>query len=181
MQRIQSGEVAAFEELCHRYRDLVYNVALKVVAQPMWAEDVTQVVFLNLWSRRMAFRGGSFERWIARVARNRAVDERRRGGAAIFVELSFDVADEQAADDRILTLLEARRLRGLLHVLDERQRLLIELNFFGGMTHLEIAARTGLCLGTVKTRIRSGVLRLRAAYLEPQERARVRSRRPKTY
>jgi RNA polymerase sigma-70 factor (ECF subfamily) len=163
MLRVQRGDGAAFEELCKRYRSIVFEVGLKILGQPAMAEDLTQMVFLKIWTRPAAFRGGFFERWIVRVARNRAVDELRRGRDDVFFDPDADGTATGTPYDRIFARLEAESVRELLQTLDERRRSLIELNFFDGKSHPEIAELTGLPLGTVKTRIRTGIRCLREA------------------
>jgi len=171
MQRVQAGDTLAFEYLWDRYCGLVYGVALRVVGEPGAAEDITQIVFLKIWARPAAFHGGSLGGWLSRVTHNLAIDVIRRRGRAVFVELNPDAPTEWTLDEVVLARIEEQRLRESLRALPEHQRVLIHLNFFEGKAHEEIATLTRLPLGTVKTRIRAGIGRLRAAFAEPQHSA----------
>lgn len=163
MARVRDRDVAAFEAIYDSYHRLVYGIAVKMLGEPMAAEDLTQAVFLKLWSSPGSFQGGNFSAWISRVARNRALDVLR--GRALHGEgaLPPDVAIEGALDEAVLARLDGERVRLALATLPEEQRAPIELGFFGGVTHEEIARRTATPLGTVKTRIRMGLRKLRSA------------------
>jgi len=163
MARVCDRDVAAFEAIYDAYHRLVYGIAVKMLVEPMAAEDLTQAVFLKVWSSPGSFAGGNFGAWIARVARNRALDVLRSRALRSEGELPADIAVEGEFDDVVLARLEGERVRGALATLPEEQRAPIELGFFGGITHEEIARRTQTPLGTVKTRIRSGLRKLRAA------------------
>jgi RNA polymerase sigma-70 factor (ECF subfamily) len=164
MERVGEGDVAAFEALYDAYHRLVYGVALKVLATEAAAEDVTQAVFVKVWTSAGNFRGGNFVGWIARVARNCAIDALRRGSRN--TELSHDIPVEWVMDEAIVVRVDAARARTVIAALPPEQRTAIELAFFGGLTHREIAARTTLPLGTVKTRIRAGLRAVRDAMTE---------------
>ncbi len=161
MERVRMGDARAFERLYDAYARLVYGVALRVLADIGAAEDVTQAVFLKLWSAPDAFRSGNFAGWIARVARNRALDARRRNARGT-VPLSESLPDDAVPEDSVFAAIDANRVRTALAKLTAEQREPIELGFFSGLTHDAIARQTGVPLGTVKTRIRSGLQRLRA-------------------
>jgi RNA polymerase sigma-70 factor (ECF subfamily) len=163
MERVRNADAGAFEALYDGYHRLVYGVALRVLSDPGSAEDVTQAVFLKLWSNPDAFQSGNFGAWLVRVARNRAVDVLRARASRPEGEISEALASEDALEDTALAKLDAEEVRRALARLPEEQRKLIELGFFAGATHHEMARTTGLPLGTVKTRIRSGLRRLRSA------------------
>jgi RNA polymerase sigma-70 factor (ECF subfamily) len=165
MERIRARDADAFETLYDRYHRLVYGLAAKMLGDPAGAEDVTQSVFLKIWSSPGVFHSGSFSAWIARVTRNRALDVLRTRVARPECELAEPMPIENGFEDTALEHLTAQRARDALAQLPTEQRELIELGFFGGLTHEEIARRTALPLGTVKTRIRSGLRRLRSALL----------------
>jgi RNA polymerase sigma-70 factor (ECF subfamily) len=129
----------------------------------MAAEDLTQAVFLKLWADPDAFHGGNFGAWIARVARNRALDVIRARSVRPEGEFPIDLGSDDDLDETVLAKIEGERVRAALRALPDEQRAPIELGFFGGITHEEIARRTGTPLGTVKTRIRSGLRKLREA------------------
>lgn len=130
------------------------------------AEDVTQSVFLKLWSTPDAFRDGNFSAWLSRVTRNRVLDVLRSRANKPAVEIPADLPAELSLDDDVFARIDAERVRSALAALNDDQRSLIELGFFGGVTHEEIARRTGLPLGTIKTRIRTGLRRMRESLVE---------------
>jgi RNA polymerase sigma-70 factor (ECF subfamily) len=127
----------------------------------MAAEDLTQAVFLKLWSAPEAFQAGNFGAWIARVARNRALDTLRSRALRVESDMPTDVPLDGSLDDTVFAKLDADLVRSALAALPDEQRAPIELGFFGGVTHEEIARRTATPLGTVKTRIRAGLRKLR--------------------
>jgi RNA polymerase sigma-70 factor (ECF subfamily) len=163
MERVRARDTGAFEALYDRYNRLVYGVVLRVLGEPTAAEDVTQAIFMKLWTEPRSFTAGNFNAWIVRVARNRALDALRSRSARQHDELPEAMPAQDAIEDTALAELDAQAVRGALAQLPEEQRRLIELGFFGGVTHHEIARSTGIPLGTVKTRIRSGLRRLRTA------------------
>lgn len=154
-------DAGEFELLYDRYSRLVYGAALRVVSDPATAEDVTQAVFLKVWSSPDAFRGGNLPAWLVRVTRNRALDVLRSRAAHPQVEISTDMPEDDALEDTAFANMNGQIVRDAMAQLPQAERTLIELGFFGGLTHQEIARRTGAPLGTVKTRIRSGLRRLR--------------------
>lgn len=151
-----------FEHLYDRYRPLVYGAALRVLHNPIEAEDVVQSTFLKVWANPQAFRGGNFESWLTALSKNCAIDvfRRRSREAGPAAENSnrtdrVDVADEALSQiERRWVARAVRELRG------DRRSLLIEA-FWNGASHRAIAAAVRLPLGTVKTRIRSGIAELR--------------------
>ena len=163
MARVQDRDPAAFESLYDGFHRLVFGIAQRMLADPTAAEDLTQAVFLKVWANPDAFRGGNFGAWIARVARNRALDVLRARSARPEAEIPADLGSDHDLDDAVLSKIEGERVRAALTALPEEQRMPIELGFFAGVTHEEIARRTGTPLGTVKTRIRSGLRKLREA------------------
>jgi RNA polymerase sigma-70 factor (ECF subfamily) len=140
----------------------VFGIGLRMLGDPTQAEDLTQAVFMKLWTAPDAFHGGSFVAWVSRVARNRALDMLRSRAARPESELPcVEMPLEGALDDEVASRLDAGRVREALATLPEEQRALIEMGFFEGITHQELARRTGTPLGTVKTRIRTGLRTLR--------------------
>jgi RNA polymerase sigma-70 factor (ECF subfamily) len=162
MERVRARDADAFEALYDRYHRLVYGLAMRVLADPSAAEDVTQAVFLKLWGNPGLFREGNFGAWIARVARNRAFDV-LRSRSAQDAEIPDAMPADDALEDIALAHMQGERVREALAHLPREQREPIELGFFGGATQEQIARQTGLPLGTVKTRIRTGLRRLRSA------------------
>lgn len=163
MERVRARDVGAFESLYDGYHRLVFGIGLRMLGDPGMAEDLTQTVFLKIWSAPEAFRGGSFVAWVSRVARNRALDVLRSRAVHPEADFPADLPLDGALDDDVLARLDAQRVRDALATLPAEQRGLIELGFFGGITHQELARRTETPLGTVKTRIRSGLRKLREA------------------
>ncbi|MBV8602082.1 MAG: sigma-70 family RNA polymerase sigma factor [Candidatus Eremiobacteraeota bacterium] len=161
MADVRRRDAAAFEALYDGFGRLVYGIASRMLADTATAEDVTQSVFLTVWTRPEAFRGGNVGAWLARVTRNRCLDVLRSRAARPSAEMPVDVADETALDDAILARLDGARVRSALALLPVEQREPIEMGFFDGVTHDEIARRSGIPLGTIKTRIRTGLRRLR--------------------
>jgi RNA polymerase sigma-70 factor, ECF subfamily len=163
--RLRAGDEAAMGDLYDRYSGVVYGVALRVLGNTMTAEDVLQEVFLQLWRNPQAFDAdrGRLAPWLAVIARNRAIDLLRRRPMEddideLPISTGIDLEDEAAERMAI------DKVRGALGQLPQDQRKLLEMAYFEGMTHSEIAARTGDPLGTVKTRIRSGLLALRKTF-----------------
>ncbi|MGA7570441.1 MAG: sigma-70 family RNA polymerase sigma factor [Candidatus Aquilonibacter sp.] len=163
MERVRARDSDAFETLYDAYHRLVYSVALRVLNDTASAEDVTQAVFLKLWSSPESFREGNFSGWLVRVARNRALDLVRTRAAHPQVELPESMPEQDALEDTAFAHLNGESVRRALGQLSESERMLITLGFFGGLTHQELARRTDTPLGTVKTRIRAALRKLRAA------------------
>jgi RNA polymerase sigma-70 factor (ECF subfamily) len=162
MKRVRDRDAAAFEQLYDGYHRLVYGIALRILADVAGAEDVTQSVFLKLWGQPNSFESGNFGAWIARVSRNRALDMLRTKSARPEGEMPDMVPADDALEDTVFANVNGDLVRSALSKLPDEQRGLIEMGFFGGVTHEEIARKTRTPLGTVKTRIRAGLRRLRA-------------------
>ena len=163
MERVRDRDVAAFEAIYDDYHRLVHGIALKMLQDVMAAEDLTQAVFLKVWSTPAAFESGNFGAWIARVTRNRALDVLRSRATRSDGEMPSDIPLDIVLDDTVFARLDAEHVRRALGALPIEQRHPIELGFFGGVTHEEIARRTATPLGTVKTRIRAGLRKMRAS------------------
>ncbi len=163
MARVRERDVTAFEAVYDGFHRLVYGIALKMLGDPSAAEDLAQAVFLKVWSSPEAFGGGNFGAWIARVTRNRALDALRSRATRPETEMPADIPLEGSLDESVFARLDGERVRSALAALPDEQRRPIELGFFGGMTHDEIARRSELPLGTVKTRIRAGLKKLRVS------------------
>ncbi len=173
MARLSSGDAAALEALYDRYGDLVYSTASRVLTDAHLAEDVSQEVFLCLWRQpeKYAAEKGRFVTWLVSVTRNRAVDEVRkrrrrfRHETASPVEKALGAPSGDGHDVALSAELadQRRALRAAMTALSPPQHEVIELAYFGGLTQREVARRLGQPLGTVKTRIRLGMLKLRQA------------------
>jgi RNA polymerase sigma-70 factor (ECF subfamily) len=165
LARIHAGDDSAMAELYDRYSGIVYGVALRVLGSTASAEDLLQEVFLQLWRNPRAFDAerGRLAPWLAVIARNRAIDMLRRRPMEEDIDelpISTGVNLEDEAGER----MAIDKVRGVLAQLPQEQRKTLEMAFFEGMTHTEISAKLGEPLGTVKTRIRSGLLALRKAF-----------------
>lgn len=164
LHRAADGDLSAFESLYEEHVAFVYAIALRILRDKMRAEDVTQSVFVRILRAPEAFHDGNFTGWISRVTRNCAVDELRRARRSpALLDYAVDRNGGAAADDIAVTLADADRACCVLAALPPQKREALELAFFGGLTHLEIAEKTGAPLGTVKTRIRTGLAEIRKA------------------
>jgi RNA polymerase sigma-70 factor (ECF subfamily) len=163
--RIRTGDEQAMAQLYDRYSSIVYSVALRVLGDTGGAEDVVQDVFMQLWRNPAAFDSsrGSLPAWLAVIARNRAIDAiRKRHPEDDIAETIVSVEPDLAGETERARAIE--KVRGTLGTMPAPQRDALELAFFEGLTHSEIAEKTGEPLGTIKTRIRAGLLALRKAF-----------------
>ena len=173
MRRLFYRDRQAVEAIFDRYGDLVYSTALRVLRDANLAEDISQEVFARLWRKPDSYvaERGRFLTWLISVTRNRAVDEVRSRGRRQRHETASPEQQERElpagnANDPALNAQlaeEARAVRAALGGLPAEQREVIELAYFGGFTQQEISQRLSQPLGTVKTRIRLGMQKLRAA------------------
>jgi len=162
---VRKGDEQAMAALFDRYSKVVYSVALRVLRDPAAAEDVLQEVFMQVWRNPGSFTStrGSLGGWLAVVARNRAIDTlRRRRPTDSVDDVVLASSTNIASEVERSSLME--RARGVIVTLPAEQRKTLEMAFFDGLTHSEIAELTGDPLGTVKTRIRSALLTLRKAF-----------------
>jgi RNA polymerase sigma-70 factor (ECF subfamily) len=151
--------------LYDKYSSIVYAVALRVLADTGAAEDVLQEVFMQLWRNPGAFDAsrGNLAPWLAVIARNRAIDSlRRRQPETDIEDVIVSVEPDLAGDAERSRAME--KVRSTLGAMPSPQRDALEMAYFEGLTHTEIAAKTGEPLGTVKTRIRAGLMALRKAF-----------------
>jgi RNA polymerase sigma-70 factor (ECF subfamily) len=159
---VQSGDQDAMAGFFSRYSPLVYSVALRVLKDSGEAEDVVQEIFVQVWKNPGAFVSGrgSLGGWLVVVARNRAIDMLRRRRPSDPVELFALPSATNLANEAERSVL-MQKIRVALHTLPVEQQKSVELAFFEGLSHSEIAEKTGDPLGTVKTRIRLALLSLR--------------------
>ena len=165
IQRMAAGDRDAFQRFYDRYATLVYSFSLKLTRQPADAEELLQEVFLQVWNHAGTYNAarGKPEAWLITITRSRAIDlirsRRRREGRVLPVEdLSRVERPQELTGDR----LAAETVQEILHLLPPEQREALELAYFQGMTQTEIAEKLQIPVGTVKTRIRGGLPRLRA-------------------
>jgi RNA polymerase sigma-70 factor (ECF subfamily) len=162
---IRSGDENAMGRLYDRYSSIVYSVALRVLGDTGRAEDVLQEVFMQLWRNPGVFDSsrGNLGAWLAVIARNRAIDLiRKRQPETDIADVIVSVEPDMAGDAERARAME--KVRGALGDMPAAQRSALEMAYFEGLTHTEIAAKTGEPLGTIKTRIRAGLLTLRKVF-----------------
>lgn len=180
LQRVAAGDSDALVVLHKRYVNLVYSMAWRVLQDVGLAEEVTQDVFMKLWRQGQRYdpARGRFSAWLVSVTRFAAIDRlRQEGRRPPAVELTDGSSDEQTTLERLLTTDHAawergQHLRLLLGQLPAEQRQVIELAYFGGLTHSELAKQLGLPLGTVKGRLRLGLERLRGLWSDDSAKGR---------
>ena len=166
MLAIRSGDTNAMTLLYDRYSSIVYAVALRVLGETGAAEDVLQEVFLQLWRNPGAFDSsrGNLGAWLAVITRNRAIDGlRKRRPETDIADVVVSVEPDMARDAERARAME--QVRGALGIMPAAQRSALEMAYFEGLTHVEIADKTGEPLGTIKTRIRNGLLALRKTFV----------------
>jgi RNA polymerase sigma factor (sigma-70 family) len=166
---VTAGQLDALQELYDRYRVMAYSIALRITTDASLAEDVVQDAFLGVWrnAARYAEGRGSVKTWLLSIVHHRAVDAVRRRRPTV------ELPEREEAPPAALTLpdiwqevagnLDRARIAEALATLSDVQREAIELAYWAGLTQQEIAERTGAPLGTVKSRVRLGLLALRRA------------------
>jgi RNA polymerase sigma-70 factor, ECF subfamily len=165
ISRTRQRDRDAYARLYDRHSALVYSVALRVLRNSSTAEDVLYDVFLRFWRSPEKFDStrGNLASWLAVIARNRAIDATRRA------RMRIDPADvvlisPAQIESEVERNAAADKVRGLLQKMPEAQRTAVEMAFFEGMTHGEIAAATEEPPATIKTRIRSALMMIRNSY-----------------
>lgn len=168
MRRLLQRDVSAFEEIYDRHSRMVYALVYRILRQAGSAEEVVQEVFLQVWRHAGQFdmERGAFQPWLLAMARNRALDQlrlkserqRRREEQSDELPPQISLPDyEKQLDDK----RQAERVRALMGELNPRQKQAIELAYFEGLSHSEIASTLKEPLGTVKSWIRNGLMRLK--------------------
>ena len=177
MEDLARQNPRALEQLYDRYSRVVYSLALRITRQSATAEEIVQEVFLQLWRNAHAYHSsrGPVEPWLLTLARHRSLDiirakaekqRRREEGVEYFPSQVPSDAPEQWMEEWMDQRERAQRVRNLIQALPEAQRRAIELAYFEEMTQSEIARTMNEPLGTVKTWIRSALLRLRQELVE---------------
>jgi RNA polymerase sigma-70 factor (ECF subfamily) len=162
------GDADAFEVIYDRHAPAAFSLATRICRDPVLAEDVVQDAFLSLWRKRDRYDAarGQFRSWLLGIVHNSAIDKLRRGAvherrraSAEGIEDRLEASDR--TDEEVTQREEATEVRGALSSLPEDQRRVIELAYFDGLTHTQIAARLEQPVGTVKGRMRLGLAKLR--------------------
>jgi len=175
LQRIARGDEDALLALHRRYVNLVYSMAWRVLQDVGRAEEVTQDIFIKLWQKGHQFNParGRFSSWLLSITRFAAIDRLRSDGRRpVAAELPVGEGDDQPTLEQMLPPTDhaswerGQHLRLLLAQLPPDQRQIIELAYFAGLTHSELAEYLGLPLGTVKSRLRLGLEKLRGLWLD---------------
>ena len=167
LARISGGELAALEELYDRYKTMAYSIAYRITNDATLAEDVVQDAFLGAWrnAARYLEGRGSVKTWLLSIVHHRAIDAiRRRRPTSELPDIDAGLPAALTLPDiwgEVSANLDAASVRQALVALSDVQREAIELAYFGGLTQQEIADRTGTPLGTVKSRMRLGLLAMR--------------------
>jgi RNA polymerase sigma-70 factor (ECF subfamily) len=159
---IRSGDQSAMASLYDRYSSIVYAVALRVLQDTGAAEDVLQDIFMQLWRKPESFDAsrGNMAAWLSVIARYRAIDLlRRRRPESDIEDVVVSVEPDLVEESQRARTMD--KVRETLAGMQQEQRAALEMAYFDGLTHTEIADKTGEPLGTIKTRIRSGLILLR--------------------
>ena len=166
LSRAGRGDQSAFAELYDQLAPLLYGVVLKVVRDPSQSEEVTQEAFIELWklAPRYDASRGSVRSWAATLAHRRAIDRVRSEQASRDrTEREAHKRPIQSSDvaEQVVANIDGTRVRRALERLTEMQRQAVELAYFGGHSYREVALLLDVAEGTIKTRIRDGMIRLR--------------------
>lgn len=169
VERMVGRDADALAELYDRYGRVVFGVLHQMLPGPEAAEEVCQDVFHRFWRAAASYRGdrGSVRTWLLSIARNAAIDWRRTRGKrsereAELHEEAFSMPAPGSLEDLVSDRMRAERMRALVATLPAEQRRCVELAYWGGLSQSEIALQTGTPLGTVKSRMRLGLQKLRA-------------------
>lgn len=168
--RVVAGDRRAFEALYDRYAATVFGLALKMLGEREVAEDAVQEIFWRVWRRLGSFdRSRAFAPWLFGIAHNYCIDELRRRKVRpqqVYEDddhpILSDIPDDTDVGETAILTEQRQVVRTALDQLPEEQRQALLLAYFGGLTQQEIAAQLGNPLGTVKTRMRLGLQKLRA-------------------
>ncbi len=166
LQRAGRGDEAAFGQLYDELAGLINGVVRNVVRDPSQSDEVTQEVFIELWRLAPRFDDsrGSVKSWAVTIAHRRAIDRVRSEQASrdrMDRESAKRIVEYDTVTDAVETTFEQVRVRRALHRLTDAQREAVELAYFGGLTYREVAILLDVAEGTVKSRIRDGMIRLR--------------------
>jgi RNA polymerase sigma-70 factor, ECF subfamily len=173
VEGIAKGDQSALHALYRRTHRIVFTLIMRITANRETAEELTLDVFHDVWRKASAYdpANGSVLGWIMNQARSRAIDRLRFEQRKKRVDPDFNPADEESVgiQESISQVERSELLRGALTVLTSEERQTIETAFFGELTYAEVATRLNQPLGTVKTRIRSGLTKLRQALAKEEK------------
>lgn len=174
MHLVSSGDARAFEVIFDRHGDAAFSLAYRMYGASAMAEDAVQEAFLSIWRSGASYNParGSVRSWVLGVVHNRAVDAFRRGVAKEHRDVSDNgraerISAPERTEVEVARREQGRELRGALARLPNEQQRVIELAYFGGFTHTQIAEMLELPAGTVKGRMRLGLEKLREALGDP--------------
>jgi RNA polymerase sigma-70 factor, ECF subfamily len=173
MLLVQEGNPRAFEQLFDRHGGPAFSLAYRMVGNRVTAEDVSQEAFLSIWRSKLRYQPerGSVRTWVLGIVHHRAIDALRRNlvhdrrrASAEGIEERFEAAE--LTDVEVARRDEARTVRGAITELPDEQRKVIDLAYFGGFSHSQIAEMLEMPIGTVKGRMRLGLEKLRRSLAE---------------
>jgi len=166
IDQIKKGDKTAFKDIYSRFSQVTYNLALRILKDKEDAEEVVQEIFLQIWNKAYSYDAdrGAVSTWVLNIARSRSIDKLRTVG---YRNKNVEIDEEQLNSNVDLSRTiedkdESKNvIRQALNALPEKQRVAIELVYFGGLTHIEAAKELEEPVGTIKTRIRLGVMKLK--------------------
>ena len=166
IDQVKKGDKSAFKEIYSRFSQVTYNLALRILRDKEDAEEVVQEIFLQVWNKAYSYdpERGAVSTWVMNIARSRAIDKLRTLG---YRDKNIEIDEEKVNSNEDLSRTIEQRdesknvIRQALDSLPDNQRIAIELVYFEGLTHMETAERLDEPVGTIKTRIRLGVMKLK--------------------
>ncbi|MEM7008970.1 MAG: sigma-70 family RNA polymerase sigma factor [Thermodesulfobacteriota bacterium] len=166
IDQVKKGNKTAFKEIYSRFSQVTYNLALRMLRDKEDAEEVVQEIFLQVWNKAYTYdpQRGAVSTWVLNIARSRSIDKLRTLG---YKDKNVEIDEEKVnSNDDLARTIEDREesknvIRQALDSLPDPQRIAIELVYFEGLTHVEAAEKLNEPVGTIKTRIRLGVLKLK--------------------
>jgi RNA polymerase sigma-70 factor, ECF subfamily len=176
MQLVYTSRPDAFEVIYDRHADAAFSLAVRICHQRSLAEDVVQEAFLSLWRSRARYdhSRGSVRTWLLGIVHNRSIDALRRRavrdrGIVDGEGIEERIASPDRTDVQFARREEARQVRDALEQLPGEQSRVIELAYFGGLTHVQIASMLDMPVGTIKGRMRLGLAKMRMTLGDPAE------------
>lgn len=166
IEKVKNGDKTAFKEVYSKFSQVTYNLALRILKDKEDAEEVVQEIFLQVWNKAYSYDSerGALSTWVLNIARSRAIDKLRTVG---YRNKNVEIDEEKLKSNADLSqTIEDKDenknvIRQALESLPDKQRIAIELVYFEGLTHIEAAEKLEEPVGTIKTRIRLGVLKLK--------------------